>query len=237
MKKFTYICLLVFTQIFFFNHSYLFAQVDPCDYGVEGFNYQAIITDLDGNIVQNRPVQLKFQIQQYSAGELRTVYEESHAFTVADNGVVNLILGQGQPQSNSRFCEIHWEVGPTYLTRLIDLGDGFFEGGQTVFNSVPVAEFAKNAGQIPGLELYYNTVVGEGSYAAMDVTNSAVLGAQAVVASDNTIQLGNAAIELVNTSGTVSASAFKGDGSELTGINAGQIPGLELYYNTVVGEG
>ena len=72
-----------------------------------------------------------------------------------------------------------------------------------------------NAGQIPGLELYYNTVVGEGSY-AMDVTNSAVVGAQAVVASDNTIQLGNAAIELVNTSGTVSASAFKGNGDQIT---------------------
>ena len=143
--KFKFIYSLFFTLVLFFSQNVLFAQADPCDYGVEGFNYQAIITDSDGNTVKNRPVKLKFQIQQFLGNELLTIYEESHEFTVAENGVVNLILGQGQRQSNSRFCEIHWEVGPTYLTRLIDLGDGFFEGGQTVFNSVPVAEFAKNA--------------------------------------------------------------------------------------------
>ena len=51
------------------------------------------------------------------------------------------------------------------------------------------------------------------------IENSTVIGANATVSTSNTIQLGDGDIELVNTSGVVSASGFVGDGSGLTNIS------------------
>ena len=50
------------------------------------------------------------------------------------------------------------------------------------------------------------------------ISNSTALGANAIVTSSNTIQLGSTSVTLVNTSGTVSATAFRGDGSQLTNL-------------------
>ena len=50
------------------------------------------------------------------------------------------------------------------------------------------------------------------------IENSTAIGANATVSTSNTIQLGDEYIELVNTSGVVSASGFVGDGSGLTNI-------------------
>ena len=51
------------------------------------------------------------------------------------------------------------------------------------------------------------------------LSNAIAIGANTVVNASNTIQLGDSNITLVETSGTVSASAFVGDGSGLTGIS------------------
>jgi hypothetical protein len=51
------------------------------------------------------------------------------------------------------------------------------------------------------------------------ISNATALGANAIVTTSNTIQLGDSNVTLVNTSGTVSATAFTGDGSGLTNLN------------------
>ena len=51
------------------------------------------------------------------------------------------------------------------------------------------------------------------------LSNAIAIGANTVVNASNTIKLGDSNITLVETSGTVSASAFVGDGSGLTGIS------------------
>lgn len=66
-----------------------------------------------------------------------------------------------------------------------------------------------------------NTYLGYGAKTASSVntTNSTAIGAMSTVTTNNTIQLGDTNITLVNTSGTVSASAFVGDGSGLTNLS------------------
>ena len=49
--------------------------------------------------------------------------------------------------------------------------------------------------------------------------NSIAIGNRAIVKQSNAIQLGNEDIELVETSGTISATAFRGDGSQLTNLS------------------
>lgn len=62
------------------------------------------------------------------------------------------------------------------------------------------------------------TLLGAGTRVDSGIVNSTAIGAGAIVTSSNTIQLGDNNIELVNTSGIISATAFYGDGSGLTNV-------------------
>ena len=65
-----------------------------------------------------------------------------------------------------------------------------------------------------------NTLVGykADTVSGTFISNATAIGANATVTTSNTIQLGDNTITLVQTSGTVSASAFVGDGSGLTNL-------------------
>ncbi|MDA9036544.1 hypothetical protein N9H73_05825 [Flavobacteriaceae bacterium] len=65
-----------------------------------------------------------------------------------------------------------------------------------------------------------NTAIGNGAdVGSNNLTNATAIGNGAIVTASNTIQLGSASVTLVQTSGTISATAFVGDGSGLTGIS------------------
>jgi hypothetical protein len=65
-----------------------------------------------------------------------------------------------------------------------------------------------------------NTAIGNGAdVGSNNLTNATAIGNGAMVTASNTIQLGSASVTLVQTSGTISATAFIGDGSGLTGIS------------------
>ena len=80
-----------------------------------------------------------------------------------------------------------------------------------------------------------NTYLGYGAKTASSVntTNSTAIGAMSTVTTSNTIQLGDTNITLVNTSGTVSASAFVGDGSGLTNLSVSG----PIYKSSMVEQG
>jgi len=67
----------------------------------------------------------------------------------------------------------------------------------------------------------FTTLIGAGTRIDSGIENSTALGYSANVTTSNTIQLGNDNIELVNTSGVVSATGFVGDGSRLTNVGLG----------------
>ncbi len=76
----------------------------------------------------------------------------------------------------------------------------------------------------------YNIIIGMGAdVSSNNLSNAIAIGYDAIVNASNKIQLGNSNITLVETSGTVSASAFVGDGSGLTGIISSSSTPTFLY--------
>jgi hypothetical protein len=64
-----------------------------------------------------------------------------------------------------------------------------------------------------------NTLIGSNSdVGSNNLTNATAIGYNAIVDASNKIRLGDSNITLVETSGTVSATAFIGDGSQLTNL-------------------
>ncbi len=65
----------------------------------------------------------------------------------------------------------------------------------------------------------YNTAIGfNANVSAPGLSNATAIGANAVVDASNKIRLGDNAVTLVETAGTVTATAFVGDGSGLTNL-------------------
>ena len=68
-----------------------------------------------------------------------------------------------------------------------------------------------------------NTFIGYKTNGRDELTNASAFGANATVTTSNTIQLGNVSVTLVNTSGKVSATSFKGNADEVTLTYSGTV--------------
>ena len=73
-------------------------------------------------------------------------YQEKHVSATNDFGLVNLIIGRGQPQV-STFAGINWAGGSKFLTVLLETSPNVFdEIGTSELLSVPFALYAQNGG-------------------------------------------------------------------------------------------
>jgi hypothetical protein len=137
MKKFSLLLTTIFMSLS------LLAQAPA------GINYQTVIRDGDGNILPDTEISLQMTIRT-GAPDGAVVYQETHDATTNAFGLVNLVIGQGVPQTGN-FASIAWADGEKHLETAIDLDDGgsYTVLGVTQFLSVPYALFAeKVAGSV-----------------------------------------------------------------------------------------
>jgi hypothetical protein len=143
MKKilfFSAICLMtcvVFAQT---------AQVPP-----QAFKYQAVVRDIDGNVVANRNVRVRVSIlRDWPPGY--QVYQEEH-LSLRSNayGMINFDIGRGAQTSTDAFNRIDWGRGTHHIQLELDIltasgtPTGYTNLGTTELLSVPYALYAGNA--------------------------------------------------------------------------------------------
>ena len=112
------------------------------------FNYQAIVKDRDGNPITNNQVKLKFSLM-YQSSNATPFYIEEHTVTTPPHGVNNLSVGGGTVV-NGIFSDLDWSQS-VFMKEELDTGNGYQIMGTNRVAGVPVAEDAKNAGN-----LFYN---------------------------------------------------------------------------------
>lgn len=112
----------------------------------QGINYQCIVrNNQTGDPITNQTVTILFAIRNGSpTGSVD--YQEKHVSATNDFGLVNLIIGRGQPQVNT-FAGINWAGGSKFLTVLLETSPNVFdEIGTSELLSVPFALYAQNGG-------------------------------------------------------------------------------------------
>ncbi len=123
----------------------LFAQVP------QGFPYQAVVRNGNGQIVQNRPVSMQFSIHDSTA--LGTVvYVQRDTVIPNQFGLINVVIGGGTVMLGS-FQGINWGEGFKYLEVELDVTGGinYVDMGTTQLMSVPYALYAgAAANNLPG---------------------------------------------------------------------------------------
>ncbi len=111
----------------------------------EGFNYQAVVRNADGEIISNQQVGARIRLIQGSATGT-VVYEETFSVTSNAVGLVNFQIGTGSV-STGNFNNIDWGNGPYFIETGIDAtgGSSFTLMGTSQLMSVPYALYAKTA--------------------------------------------------------------------------------------------
>lgn len=109
----------------------------------EAFHYQAVIRDVQGNVMGNAPVAIRICIIQGSASA-SPVYKEIFQDTTNRFGLVNLCVGRGTPERGD-FKTIRWGTGKHFIQVEVDSrGDHDLHVlGTTELLSVPYALHAK----------------------------------------------------------------------------------------------
>ena len=145
--KFLFIFLSLFVS------TLLFSQAP------EGINYQAVMRNSSGNLVTNSTVAIRVQIRQGSSTGT-TVYQERHSIISSSQGLINMVIGAGMPQTIGTFNNINWAVGPFFVNLAVDFSNGanYQDFGTQQLMSVPYALYAKTSGAQLNQWRYGNTV-------------------------------------------------------------------------------
>lgn len=136
MKKKILLRTMVAIAIIVFASISIKAQVP------QGINYQAVLRNASGQIMQNQNVMMKFTIHKsFPSGTI--AYEETQSMTTNGYGLVNLQIGQGASTGNGgSFTSIQWGTNNYFLQVQADPGTGYVNLGTTQFISVPYAMVA-----------------------------------------------------------------------------------------------
>ncbi|MCP4551839.1 MAG: hypothetical protein GY834_07320, partial [Bacteroidetes bacterium] len=150
----------------------------------DGFNYQAIVRDITGNVNANVSVNMEISILQGSV-DGTVVFTEIHAVTTNAFGLVNLSIGSQNPSS---FALIDWANSPYFIRTSIN----GVEFGTSQLMSVPYALHTKTAENYNETDPEFSVSIAKGITAA-DITrwnNSADGSVLKGVGGDTKIQVG-----------------------------------------------
>jgi hypothetical protein len=133
---------LIITSIFLAFSLAIFAQIP------QGFNYQAVIRNTEGQPLVEQLVGIRLTLQGESGTPIH--YSETHITTTSPQGVVGITVGEGAVETGI-FADIPWEDGNIFIKIEVDpLGGIAYEVlGQAKLQAVPYALFAASGNEGP----------------------------------------------------------------------------------------
>jgi len=124
----------------------LFAAISAYAQVPQGFNFQAVARDANGDILANTELGVQVSLIKGSEGE-NPLYEESHSVTTNPLGLIQLVIGEGTPGDGQSFSAIDFGNDNYFVKLAIDPAGGkdYADLGTTRLLSVPYALVAQKA--------------------------------------------------------------------------------------------
>lgn len=118
----------------------------------QGFTYQAVARNAQGNLIANTAVQVKIGILTDTVANVY-VWEEQHNLTTTSQGLLTLIVGSGTKLQGSAntFADINWVSVPLYLRTLINYQGNWKNMGTTRIWSTPYSIVSGVSGKADAL--------------------------------------------------------------------------------------
>jgi len=112
------------------------------------FQYQAVVRNAKGAILQNQSVNVRFTLHRTTATGT-TAFQETQTATTNDNGLISLQIGTGTPSTGSfGLGETDWTTGVYFMQVEIDNGSGYNTLSTQQLLSIPYAKYAQVAGSV-----------------------------------------------------------------------------------------
>ena len=110
----------------------------------EGFSYQAVVRNAQGELVSDANVGLRITLTDESGRQV--MYRETHTIATNAYGVLTAIVGTGQAEGGATLDSVDWAGGNVWMRVEIDAAGGtsYTDMGLTKLQSVPYAYFAAN---------------------------------------------------------------------------------------------
>ena len=138
---------LKFSLTLFFGLSILLFQNNSILAQSRGFNYQAVARDLEGNIISNENINLKFSvINNENSGPV--LYQESFLLETNSYGQINAVLGKGTVNSGD-WDEIDWTLSSHFL--VIEMNGNIID--TTEFEAVPYSKMSEVSLRTSGMSI------------------------------------------------------------------------------------
>jgi hypothetical protein len=123
---------------------FIFFCVSIYSQSPQKFTYQSIIRDSEGVVLKSSQIGIKLSILQTSSSG-RSVYSEQHDLSTNLNGLVTLIIGDGN--TSDSFSSIDWSTGKYFLKIEVDPlgGRNYLIEDTSQLLSVPYALYSGNS--------------------------------------------------------------------------------------------
>ncbi|MFT3751706.1 MAG: hypothetical protein QM800_02135 [Paludibacter sp.] len=131
------------------------------------FQFQAVVRNSQGSILKSQSVNIRFTLHKSTADGV-VAFQETHAATTTESGLVSLQIGTGTPATGSYgLAEIDWTIGNYFMQVEIDNGSGYYTLSTQQLLSIPFAKYAQAAGNLriksPDGSLWNVTIANDGS--------------------------------------------------------------------------
>lgn len=138
MKNISYILLFLFI-----TYSSVFSQ---------GINYQGTLINKDSKDLSNTDIIMLVEILSGGISGA-VVYSEKHNTKTLDNGIFNIVIGEGTPESGI-FKNIEWGKGNYYILTKVSINGDLYNMPATKLNYVPYTFFSKTSDKTTNTFLY-----------------------------------------------------------------------------------
>jgi hypothetical protein len=118
----------------------------------QGFSYQAVIRNENGDILVNQNVTMRFSIWHLDSPESFTAYQETITLTTNEFGLIEHIVGTGTPTIGA-YSAVDWNSDipfPWQMRTEVNVGNGYVDLGSRFFQTVPYAEAARDTWSMNG---------------------------------------------------------------------------------------